>query len=592
MEGTMSEVSSKFFRTDGAGNISLLKEHKDWRKTWHVILAGDFGGDQHADLLFYDRINGEAKFYTTDGKGNISLLRHYTDWKKTWDLIVPGNFGGGGHTGLLLYDRSRGEAKFFSTDGKGNLTLLKHHTDWKKTWDVIVPGNFGGSGYTDLLLYDRTKGEAKFFSTDGKGNLTLLKHHTDWKKTWDVIVPGNFGGDGSTDLLFYRRVAGEAKFFTTAGGAISLLKHHTGWPTTWDVIVPGNFGGDGHTDLLFYDRNAGAANFSKTDGQGNLSTLTTYGNWKKTWFSIIAGPFGDNPTGTDLLFYDNTLRLRIHAVKCSDADGTNAAQITAQQAHQWVAQANAIYSAAGIVFDFDPVADWEELKNTSINKLEAIDDNDPNALEKTQSKLAALVYATQYLGKVVVFFRHGYHNSMIPGPTGAGFSSYENNFAALPGFTVTRTDMYYQDGTTQLNQQNISLFAHELGHYLGIPHVFVKVSYDGFSDPHDAVVAYLVTKGATSMDALDGDRSTVNDTPPDVGKKYFLDNAWNPADLSREITITSAAYGINFTFNPDRHDIMSYFNCDDYHRVTPDQIRRIREWLHSDGRKHLIVGQV
>jgi hypothetical protein len=47
-----------------------------------------------------------------------------------------------------------------------------------------------------------------------------------------------------------------------------------------------------------------------------------------------------------------------------------------------------------------------------------------------------------------------------------------------------------------------------------------------------------------------------------------------------------------FTFNPDRHAVSSYFNCDDYYRVTPDQVRRIREHLMAEHRKALIAGQV
>ena len=42
--------------------------------------------------------------YTTDGSGNISLLNAHTGWRKSWGLIIPGNFGGSSHTDLLFYD--------------------------------------------------------------------------------------------------------------------------------------------------------------------------------------------------------------------------------------------------------------------------------------------------------------------------------------------------------------------------------------------------------------------------------------------------------------------------------------------------------
>ena len=40
--------------------------------------------------------------------GNISLLKKHTGWRKSWSLIVPGKFGGSGSTDLLFYDSSKG----------------------------------------------------------------------------------------------------------------------------------------------------------------------------------------------------------------------------------------------------------------------------------------------------------------------------------------------------------------------------------------------------------------------------------------------------------------------------------------------------
>ena len=145
-----------------------------------------------------------GKFFTTDGSGNISLLRDHTDWRSNWKDIVPGNFGGSSYTDLLFYDANDGDAKFFTTDGSGNITLLRAYTAWSHGWDQIVPGNFGGSSYTDLLFYDANDGDAKFFTTDGSGNIALLRAHTNWRTNWKDIVPGNFGGTSYTDLLFYQ----------------------------------------------------------------------------------------------------------------------------------------------------------------------------------------------------------------------------------------------------------------------------------------------------------------------------------------------------------------------------------------------------
>lgn len=35
--------------------LHLLRKHDDWRRTWALIVAGDFDGKGATDLLLYDR---------------------------------------------------------------------------------------------------------------------------------------------------------------------------------------------------------------------------------------------------------------------------------------------------------------------------------------------------------------------------------------------------------------------------------------------------------------------------------------------------------------------------------------------------------
>jgi peptidoglycan hydrolase-like protein with peptidoglycan-binding domain len=131
-----------------------------------AIMRATFQPGTSQRSLDQDDINGiqsiygsrtnRGEFYTTDGSGNLSLLKKYTSFRKTWQLIIPGNFGGDGATDLLFYDSTSGEGEFYTTDGSGNLSLLKKYTSFRKTWQLIIPGNFGGDGATDLLFYDPT----------------------------------------------------------------------------------------------------------------------------------------------------------------------------------------------------------------------------------------------------------------------------------------------------------------------------------------------------------------------------------------------------------------------------------------------------
>lgn len=259
----------EFYLCDGSGHISGLRRYRNWRKSWHQIVPGNFDRTpSQTDLLFYDQNAGVGEFYTLDGSGGMTLLRRYTNWRKTWDLIVPGNykaypgeFASGPYTDLLFYDRETGVGEIYATDGAGGLNFLKRYTNWRKSWTMIVPGNFsrGELYYTDLLFYDRLAGEGEFYSTDGSGELGFIKKYDNWRRTWSKIVPGNFGGTEYSDLLFYDSSVGRGEFYTTDGrGNLGRLRTYSNWRRTWDKIIPGHFGVAGETgqitDLLFYDQ--------------------------------------------------------------------------------------------------------------------------------------------------------------------------------------------------------------------------------------------------------------------------------------------------------------------------------------------------
>jgi hypothetical protein len=97
---------------------------------------------------------GTGEFYNSDGQGGITLLRNHRGWRRDWSLIVPGRFGGSGYTDLLFYEPSTGIGEFYTTDGQGGITLQRNHQGWRRDWSLIVPGQFGGNSYTDLLFYE------------------------------------------------------------------------------------------------------------------------------------------------------------------------------------------------------------------------------------------------------------------------------------------------------------------------------------------------------------------------------------------------------------------------------------------------------
>jgi hypothetical protein len=240
--------------------------------------------------------------------------------------------------------------------------------------------------------------------------------------------------------------------------------------------------------------------------------------------------------------------LPIHAVVVSD--GTYKASITAAEIQKWVDYANGVYDEAGVQFSFDKTVDMSQLTNANLSGV--IGDGDSNWAQVVADGNAE---AAKHPGKVVVFFRYGPIDPVPAkiGPTGGGFSDDSYNFIVMPGFPVT----------TVCGHQNIMVFAHEAGHYLGLAHTFA-VDFDTQADAKK----YFDSNGKKPS-LFDGDG--LADTDPDP---FSRENIVQCIAATTSVTIS----GVNFPL--PRTNIMSYYdNVDD---LTGDQIAIVRQTIQDN----------
>jgi hypothetical protein len=147
------------------------------------------------------------------------------------------------------------------------------------------------------------------------------------------------------------------------------------------------------------------------------------------------------------------MTVRVQAVRCADDDGRRLTPIEPAQVGRWVAEANRVYAAARIRFVFDPVRDFTDLRDTRLNRLM------PGASASAGWE-RGVALARRFPGKMTVLFRYGDGD----GPTGNGYSSGDSGVVVLCGF----------ESTAVCGHQNLALFAHEVGHYLGLDHTFAR----------------------------------------------------------------------------------------------------------------------
>lgn len=241
-------------------------------------------------------------------------------------------------------------------------------------------------------------------------------------------------------------------------------------------------------------------------------------------------------------------RVLIHAVRVSDDDGGRPCPIEPDQFARWVHYANRVYKKAHLRFDFDPDSEWSELQSTLLNNMTGTGDaNWPDA------KAAGNDHAARHPGRLVVFLRHG----PGPTPTGGGFSWFDYDFVAAPGFDVT----------TVCGRQNIHLLAHEIGHYFALPHTFARE----FATTAEAD-AFLARNGG-KPDVFDGDGFDDSPADPFIRDVQCGDHTY----------VTLGGMRVNIP----RNNVMSYWHGEPDTNLTPQQAARVR-WAYELRRKNLM----
>ena len=283
-------------------------------------------------------------------------------------------------------------------------------------------------------------------------------------------------------------------------------------------------------------------------------------------------------------------RIRVQAIALADDDGSHAPDVTANQIKTRLEGVNTIYASANIEFLFDEQGDFFKMKSTLHNRdftvLEEpnVDggkwDHLPETDEATH-KEARNELAKQFPGRVVMLIHHREEFA----EAGNLWSIVFNDGGSSGG------TQFFIEMSEGLSANDI---AHELGHYLQLPHTF-NTGIETVSAAASKIRKYVEDEGhekKDGLDALDGDRAVIMDTPADVASSIWKNEGLNKCGSVSQINIPvkfSDGSERDYTLEPDRGNILSYFkSCSGTKTFSPQQIRRMRDALELRLRHHLI----
>lgn len=233
--------------------------------------------------------------------------------------------------------------------------------------------------------------------------------------------------------------------------------------------------------------------------------------------------------------------IPVVAYRVSDDDGSRQCAITVGGVQQWIDEANRIYAAAGIQFVYD--GDLRDLRDTQVNNMSGEADTSwPSVRDRLNQ------FAAQHRSVVLV------HRALF----GGGFSSTTYDFVAMSFFDA-------------VNQNALSILAHEFGHHFGLPHTHSR-EFPTLREAEDYVLS------ARAMEELDGDYPLIDDTSPDPLITELVDD-------TSTLAITLGGQALSLA----RRNIMSYWNHDGKGQLSHSQIERVRQLVLERRNRYLNV---
>lgn len=325
--------------------------------------------------------------------------------------------------------------------------------------------------------------------------------------------------------------------------------------------------------------------------------------------------------------------VRFHFIGVHRDDGSKGPAFDPAQLAVFVSRANAVFGPAGLTFSYRQAQDWEEMNSTLLwHGLRAYNGSAPDQLE---AATVAQRIADARPGKIVVFFREDFGGDYAAPrllgskPINAGWQD-GLDYISFWGFSDhPKPDLNHEAG----------VFAHELGHYLGLYHTHpstadlsdvrarerLETMHGSCTSDANCTIASTRCVAGQCRETMDGDPN-VSDNTEDPSPSAWLNGcpesppcpgqgkhpppscacgsfaSIGASTVATSIACTTAgdcgAAGVggtracignrcSFTWTPSLTNVMSYYGGSSL-TITPGQLSRVQASINAIPSRNLL----
>jgi WD40 repeat protein len=263
---------------------------------WELVFTGDFNGDRHSDLVFYNPVLGRTAIWTMLGNQIASTATFNTG---LWVPAMSADVNGDGYSDLLFFNGPQMAIWYMN----GTRVLGSRTFSGLANWELMRTGDLNGDGIDDLIFRNLSTQAIAIWIMNSQGRWASSQTYAN-PLSLIPVGTGDFNGDGNADLLFQNPSGGSSVWLMDG---TTILADTNFAAADVQVQGVGDLDADGKDDIVLMDVINGLLFAYQDVATGSSFNPTTYvygtnlGNW---FVSSIVDLNGDNKD--DLVWVNST----------------------------------------------------------------------------------------------------------------------------------------------------------------------------------------------------------------------------------------------------------------------------------------------